>query len=224
VCLNVPCKGVLLAKLVHLVKSLGIEEVGEPTIKRLAQTLGDYSPYSLLNVTKDVWVSIEGLSESTYETFAKQIEKLKKEGVSLARALYSLDLPQGVIGETILEKIIQAGTTKIEGVAETSENAYIEAIRQWNLLYKKDFPFPIIDKKVEVVGDKFKGEKLCFTGCRPSDEQKEMIISQGGQIVSGVSKNTTILVVKDLSDKTLSSDKAQKALQIGVKILEFKEV
>ena len=76
--------------------------------------------------------------------------------------------------------------------------------------------------KEEVLGDKFKDEKICFTGCRPSKEMEKKIQQEGGQVVSGVSKNTTMLVVKDKSETTLSSNKAANAKKFGIRIAEFK--
>ena len=56
--------------------------------------------------------------------------------------------------------------------------------------------------------------KVCFTGVR--DKRLEsLIISEGGEIVSGVSKKTTHLIVADPSS---SSSKMTKAKELGVVI------
>jgi NAD-dependent DNA ligase len=60
----------------------------------------------------------------------------------------------------------------------------------------------------------------CFTGCRDAELEKE-IISQGGEVVSGVSKTTTHLITKDMEESTLSSSKAVKAKQLGVVIIDI---
>ena len=62
--------------------------------------------------------------------------------------------------------------------------------------------------------------KICFTGCRPTKEQEQEIQRQGGEIVSGVTKKTTHLVVKDT---TSSSSKTQAAKSLGIEIITLKE-
>lgn len=53
---------------------------------------------------------------------------------------------------------------------------------------------------------------------------EKKIQQEGGQVVSGVSKNTTMLVVKDLSESTLSSNKALNAKKLEIKIVEIKNL
>jgi len=76
-----------------------------------------------------------------------------------------------------------------------------------------------IQKNSSTVGDKLLGMKVCFSGIRDKDLE-EKIKSNGGEIVSGVSKNTTHLIVKDPSDTT---SKISKASSLGVKILSIED-
>ena len=55
------------------------------------------------------------------------------------------------------------------------------------------------------------GHKVCFSGFRDK-RLEEIVISEGGTIVSGVSKNTTDLIVESLES---SSSKLQKAKDLG---------
>lgn len=64
------------------------------------------------------------------------------------------------------------------------------------------------------------GQAVCFTGVRDKAAEEE-IVAQGGSIASGVSKNTTLLVVKDV---TSSSSKMQKALSLGIEIIDLPEL
>lgn len=56
--------------------------------------------------------------------------------------------------------------------------------------------------------------KVCFTGIRDK-ELEDTIIQEGGEVVSGVSRKTTNLIVADLSS---NSSKMQKAKELGIAI------
>ena len=60
---------------------------------------------------------------------------------------------------------------------------------------------------------------MCFTGVRDAELQKH-IEDNGGKVVSGVSKNTTHLVVDDLNT---SSSKAKKEKELNIKLLTIKQ-
>ena len=66
---------------------------------------------------------------------------------------------------------------------------------------------------------KCKGLSICVSGFRDSNLE-EVITNEGGKIVSGVSKKTTHLVVKD---KSANSSKMSKAKLLGIPILSIEE-
>ena len=69
---------------------------------------------------------------------------------------------------------------------------------------------------VEVTGTVMDDEAVCFTGVRDKEAEAE-IVAQGGKIASGVSKNTTLLVCKDVNS---TSAKAVKARTLGIEITD----
>jgi NAD-dependent DNA ligase len=69
-------------------------------------------------------------------------------------------------------------------------------------------------------GDRMKGQAVVFTGVR-SEELEKKIIEQGGEIKSGISSSVTILVCKDPSS---GSGKAKKARDLGIKIVDIREM
>ena len=62
-------------------------------------------------------------------------------------------------------------------------------------------------------------ESVCFTGFR-NKQWEERLVKEGHKVVSGVSKNTTILVTKD---KESSSSKVKKAKDLNIPILTPEE-
>jgi NAD-dependent DNA ligase len=61
----------------------------------------------------------------------------------------------------------------------------------------------------------FTDKNICFTGFREK-EWGDIIEKQGGKVSSSVSKNTDMLVAKDISE---TSGKIQKAKDLGIKTI-----
>lgn len=62
------------------------------------------------------------------------------------------------------------------------------------------------------------GKAVCFTGCRPGSDMREMLERYGITLKSGVSKNLDLLVVKDAS---ATSSKSNKAKELGVEVIDM---
>lgn len=69
-------------------------------------------------------------------------------------------------------------------------------------------------KSQEKISNTLQGQKIVMTGFR-DQLLEEHIVKRGGKIVNSVSKNTSILIIKDI-DKV--SSKLEKATQLGIKI------
>ncbi|MEE2960984.1 MAG: NAD-dependent DNA ligase LigA [Myxococcota bacterium] len=84
--------------------------------------------------------------------------------------------------------------------------------------------FGIVPKSIEVeaASQRFAGQSFCVTGKLSGmtrDEIKELIRNHGGQVVSGVSKNTDFLVAGEKAGSKLS-----KAAELGISVLSENEL
>lgn len=232
VCINPGCKDMLLGKLEHFFSTVEIEDFSRPSIKKLYEE-GFESIESILNINKDLLSSFEGWGETSAENLLKQFRKLKEVGAPLARLFHALDIFEGVLGEKTAQLIIDnsdqesadfpnlVDLCKIKGVAEITAKAFIYGIDRYVKLPPLSINISYVQSpKTETKGDKFNGMKVCFTGVRDNELEKE-IKSNGGEVVSGVSKTTTHLIVKDMTDQTLSSSKSVKAKQLGVIVIDI---
>jgi hypothetical protein len=108
----------------------------------------------------------------------------------------------------------------IDGFAEVSAKNYVD---NYDLFFNfvKDLPITIIEKVESVkVGTDLEGKSFVFTGVRRSD--LELIIeSRGGKIGSGVSKNTSYLVMKAVGS---GSSKENKAIELGVEVITVEQL
>lgn len=238
ICTNPDCQDKQIAKLVHFFSTLEIEDFGEPSIRTFYLS-GFKTIEAILGMKQIDIIGIEGFGVKSSVKLLSQFAKLKNEGVPFAKLIHALDFMDGKLGEKTIQLILDNCSNhelssylnlrvedliKIEGVAETTAKTFIKG-------YKEALESRILDiinnlytktPKEEITGDSLKGEKICFTGCRPSKEMEKKIQQEGGQVVSGVSKNTTMLVVKDFSESTLSSNKALNAKKLGIKIVEMR--
>jgi len=230
VCISSNCTDIKISKLVHFFKTIGIENFGEPTIRSLYKS-GVTTIKGILSLSKEDFCSVEGLGSKLYKTFSKQVNKLKSEGLPLARTLYALDVFDGVIGEKLCQKILDErgdvwtplSILSIDGVSKKTSKVFCQAIE--NLQGSDIIPFKysyVTTPKIEVKkGGKYEGWKACFSGIRLKDEEKENFIKEGGEEVSGVNKKTTHLIVKDINS---ISSKMKKAKTLGIKILIKKDI
>lgn len=111
---------------------------------------------------------------------------------------------------------------KIEGFAEISAKSYIDGYDIFNS-FIKDLPITIEQKSEAsscVNSNELEGKTFCFTGIRLK-ELENVIIERGGKISSGVSKNLTYLVAKDINS---GSSKLMKAKELGVILLNVEDL
>lgn len=231
-CTNPECRDKKIAKLVHFFSTMEIEEFGEPSIIRLYNA-GYETIEDILNISVRELCEIEGFAKKSAVNLFNQFDKLGNAGKPFAQILDSLDLMEGKLGQKTIQLIIDNTEIgdwvkldkliQIHGIAESSAITFIKGMDEyWKSRYELTLPIActyLQTPKQEVVGDKFKDQRICFTGCRPTKEQEKEIQAQGGEIVSGVSNKTTMLVVKSMDEKILSSSKAVKAKELGIKII-----
>jgi NAD-dependent DNA ligase len=109
---------------------------------------------------------------------------------------------------------------EIEGFAEISARNFVENYDIFRI-FVEGLPVTV-EERAEVVatGDDLVDMVVVYTGIRDKNSE-EAIVSRGGKIGSGVSKNTTHLICKDPNS---GSSKLEKAKSLGVVILTVEEL
>jgi len=236
VCSNSNCDGIRKAKIIHFFNTMDVSDFGPATIELLYDA--GYDTFTkIAEIDHDSFVKLGGLGAAKYKKLKDGLKALDYK-YPLARYLHAIDVMDGLIGEKVIQSILDAGTEAkpfitnleelnlIDGVAEKTAKVWVKGIGRYLNHYKGRIevfhpePMHISTPKVEGI---LTGEKICFTGCRPSYEESNRVTQLGGVTVSGVSGKTTILVVSDLSSKTLSSQKAKKAKTFGIKIIPYSQ-
>lgn len=243
VCTNSLCPEMNISKLVHFFSSMGYENFGKPSIKQLYYK-GYNTAESILNIQPEDLIQLPGWGESSVNTLLKEFKRVEKEKVVLAKLLHSLDIFRGKIGEKTCQTIfddlgykylqdlmrwVDAETSisvierlvNINGVGLNTAEVFLDGLKKYYPYYES---FLYLTKDL-IVQEQFAGEfaglSFCFTGFR-DESIEEFIKQQGGEIVSGVSKNLTYLVTKDKFYKV--TGKIQKAYELGTEIITYEQV
>lgn len=235
-CTNPMCPGIRLAKIVFFYLTAGAENMGEETISKMFNA-GFSSIKSMLDITFDQLISIDGFGEGIANVILEN-NKMIRWGLDLPTLMHASDQFPG-IGKVKASQILQALDGKLEDALYNNEpvakfipsdeeiaNMPVTLQSFWNNITRfqrfiQINEIPIIRETVVTVNvnGKYKGMSVCFSGIRDSLIERD-IVAGGGKVASGVSKNTTHLVVKD---KNASSSKISKAKELQIPILTMDE-
>jgi DNA ligase (NAD+) len=235
-CVNPHCPGVNEAYLQFFVSKNGldIESLGSEWIAKLYENkvISDYA--DLFALKKEDLLQFEGMGEILATKILQSIDQRRR--VPFARLLTALGIPN--VGEHVAsilaehfdspEALAQASLeelTKIHeigpGTAASVQAWFADEVNTSRLKKLQKNGVEILQAKRERISDAFTGKTFVFTGAlsrftRQSAE--EAVKARGGRAASSVSKKTDFVVVG-----ANPGSKAQKAKELGVKILSEEE-
>lgn len=223
----------MIKQLTYSCEALEIEMAKEGNLKKLYNDCFDETGNYL------TFLDLVGLTEETI------IKVIGKNGAKLYKSLHekitsvtepelfdALETFGRGIGKTLLNKVWEAygrldvdrnELLALEGFGETVSNQYSSHIADYYLIKERISKLKQITfqekKLVSTLSDKFKEYNICFTGVRDPYLMK-MIIENGGIASESWNKNVNLLIAKDPNS---SSGKAQKARELGIKIISLEE-
>lgn len=238
-CTNPECQGIRLAKIVFFYTTLKADNMGADTIAKMFNA-GFTTLRSMLDITFEELINIEGFGESIANTILAQNNKIK-QGVELPLLMHASDCFSGigqVKAKQILDKMSDAELQVfVNGFCDPGAEEQIRKAEWFNKESKtmqsfflgiRPFYQFVAENALQILlpksapkptNDKYSDVRVCFTGIRDSDLEEE-IIAGGGTVCSGVSKKTTHLIV---ADKDSQSSKTIKARQFGIPIMTVDE-
>lgn len=211
-------------QLVSFFEILECDNFGEGVISQLWES-GYKTVKDIVSLTKSDLEKIDRFGKRKAEIVYNSIQKGIK-GVSLSKLQHATGIFKGLGSKklALLEHFTEKPTVdqvlSIEGFAEISAKSYVDSYDKF-FDFIRDLPITIEEKKESVkVSSDLDGMVFVFTGVRRSDLE-EKIESRGGKIGSGVSKNTTHLVMKAVGS---GSSKEKKAVELGIKIMTVEDL
>ena len=223
-CVNPECLESNLQKLLASVKNIGIEELGEPTLRLLMTTFNIRSLDKLFGLKKDDFLRLPGFQTLSANNLFNEIQNARKVGDY--QLLAALNVPH--IGPNIAKLILKEYTldelqvldeeklSAIKGIGPERAKALTAALQQEkDLLASLRGILQIVDTK-----GVFEKSTVCFTGTMPQKRSyyEEAAELNGYAPVDDVNKNLSILVCASLAE---NSTKLAKARKFDVKIMEI---
>lgn len=224
-----------IKKIVSFFKDLDIKYLSQKTVEKLYKN-GFNDVFKIIKITKEELLEIDTFKEKSSERLVDNI----KEGLEDVK-IYQLLSAYGIFGFGIsLKKIEKLFMTfpniiedfdtisnlfekinDIEGFSDKTTQKIIEKLEDARKIQLKFEKLDLTFEKEVLIKEECNHlfEKIVFSGFRDKDLEKN-IKSLGGKVISSLSKNTTVLVVKDKNSKSSKIDKAKK---LNVKILDKNE-
>ncbi len=239
-CPNIACPAQVARRIAHFASrtAMDIEGLGPSLIDQLTSRKIISDPGDLYFLKKDDIVNLERMAEKSAQNLLDGIEASKSR--PLERVIFALGIRYIGIGAArilanryqSLDKLMNAKLeelSSLEGIGEKTARSIVN-------FFKKKENLVLIDKlrkggvklKKEIKKEKpeiFAGKTFVLTGKLESftrEEASEIIIENGGNVSSGVSKKTDFVLAGENP-----GSKLEKALKLNVKIIneeEFKEM
>lgn len=231
-CPNPHCRPRVIAKLANFAckSGMNIDGFSEKTAGVLYDNFGVENFSDLYNLDREKLLTLDGFKDAKTDNLLSAIEKSKNP--PLENFIFALGI--GSIGKKTAKDV-----AKRYGDIENLKNATKEELIQIDDIGEviadgiyKFFSDPANVSEIEklyaagvkpiyenaVSGGVFSGEKVVLTGTLSEfkrDEAAAIIEKLGGEIMSGVSKNTTLVVAGESA-----GSKLDKAKALGIKIID----
>ena len=221
-CTNDDCGDKKLKEIVSFFSIMASAGVKEGTCTQLYD-FGYDSLEKIFTAKEQTLTNIPGIGGSKAKTIVDAVEKIKTES-SLSKIQHASNLFKGLGSKKL--KLLEHFITKpnlndvvaIAGFQDKSAQVYIDNYDKFFAWAKKlNITIKLAVPKTTNKNGKFYGQQVVFTGIRRADLE-DYIVKEGGDIGGGVSKHTTILVMKEIGS---GSAKETKANALGVKIMQI---
>lgn len=239
-CPNVTgCAPQIRGRIEHFIqrRAMDINSLGEKTIESLYELGLVKSPADLYYLSKQDVMKLEGFKETSTKNLLDGIEKSKE--APFPAVLFAIGIRY--VGKTVAEKLArhfksmdnlsqakldelltapEVGTRIAQSVIDffsvPANRKEIERLRKAGLNMVSD------EKEPEKVSDVLGGKSFVISGTFANyerDQLKDIIVANGGRILSGVSGKLDYLVAGD----NMGPSKLEKAEKLGVKIISEQE-
>jgi NAD-dependent DNA ligase len=222
-------------------KGLGVESLGSGNVARIINAGFDTVP-KILKMTVNDFLSVEGFKDKTATKLYNGIKE-RIQIASLVTIMSASNLFGRGFSEKKLELIINAypniltshetnlqkieKISSIKGMAKKSAEAFVERISDFIHFIEEaglndKFVQNVVIQKVFDESHPLFGKTIVMTGFRDASIQ-DVLKDIGAKLGSSVSKNTFVVLVKNIDEDT---GKAAEAKKIGVPLMtpeEFKE-
>lgn len=233
-CENPECAGRKVGKIENYLIKIGLKGIKESTIERLFQARLIKDIEDLYKVTITEIMSLNGFQSKMATNIYDIIHsKMELKSYELLGALhidqFSIRSAREIMKLYTIDELMELHRSKsnfINTISQVKGFKDVTATHIYNGLKENKKTIEALRQiltihEVKVTdGNEVEGSKFVFTGFRDKDLQSQLE-EKGHSVLSSVSKNTNYLVVKD---KSSSSSKVKKAIQLGVNVIDINEL
>lgn len=233
------CPPQIRGKIEHFIarKAMNIDSLGEQTIKQLYELGLVRSPADLYDLKKEDLLRLDKVKDKSAQNMLDGIAASKH--TSFESVLFAIGIRH--VGKTVAEKVARY-FTRIESIALATEEQLLAAPEVGEKIAKSIYTFfrdernktevarlrkaglhlESDTKEPEKESDILTGKSFVISGVFENyerDELQDIILKNGGRILSGISGKLDYLVAGD----NMGPAKREKAVKLGVKIISEKE-
>ena len=218
-----------IKRLLHFFQVMAIPNISIGIVTKMYGN-GYDTPEKVCRMVIDDFISLPGVRDKSAEKFYSSIHTIVDNPIPLERIMTASLAFENGFGEKKLKAIVDKypnfmkdykkisikAVCDIEGFSDKTARAFVENIPKF-LRFMKIMNFIKIKKPKKYSDGIYSGKTIVFSGFRDS-ELKERIESLGGKVSESVTKNTTLLLIKDDSPNNIKG-KAKKAIDLGIEII-----
>lgn len=220
-----------IKELTHFFKTIKTDNMDIGIIKKL-YNYGFKRIQDIIHITKEDLLKIDGFKDKLADKLILHIqESIKRmtlsqcmEGSNIfsrglgQKKLYSIiHTYPNILSNTLEDKQLIQDLIKIDGISDKIASLFVKDIKQFKI-FMEEIGLNIRHTKQEE-NILFKDKKIVITGFR-DNYVMEFITSNGGNIISNVSKNTSFLIYADNNKNT---HKLNKAIELNIPIFTLND-
>ncbi len=227
-CVNPECFETNLQKLTAAVKNFGIEQLGEPTIRKMMLSLGVKKLSDIFKLTQNQLLKLDNFAEKSAANLYREIDTAKH--VADYQFLAALNIPNiGLdIAKILLKhfKLEELSTlsedelVNVPGIGEKRAKAIVEILHSEAQEINDLLATVEVSKTAQ--NSSTTRPTICFTGKMPEKRSfyENLAAEHGYEAVDSVSQSLSLLVTADISS---NSSKTGKAKKLGIPIVELQD-
>lgn len=227
-CVNPECFETNLQKLTAAVKNFGIEQLGEPTIRKMMLSLGVKKLSDIFKLTQNQLLKLDNFAEKSAANLYREIDTAKH--VADYQFLAALNIPN--IGLDIakillkhfkledLSTLSEDELLNVPGIGEKRAKAIVEVLHSEAQEINDLLATVEVSKTAQ--NSSTTRPTICFTGKMPEKRSfyENLAAEHGYEAVDSVSQSLSLLVTADISS---NSSKTGKAKKLGIPIVELQD-
>lgn len=231
-------KNVAIKRIIHFFKTLEIKNINEGIITKLVNA-GYDDIIKILKADKEDLMEIEGLGETIINKIYGNINKKMKNiklyelmdashifgrGIGSKRLKPLIEQQPNILTKNYDKEELKTLAEQIEGFAEKNANKFANNFKYFKIFFKElndiyDLNYLMKIKKKKIIENELKNKIYVMTGFRDK-ELEQKIEEQGGKISNSVSKNTYMVIYKNINEDSL---KIRKAKKLNIKLISLDE-